>query len=229
MGWFGEIPRVLGTGWGPVPKVPFEGGSERRLRRKCCRPPLGFLAMILKTARLTLRPQRDDDAVPLYAILSDPEAMRYWSRPAITRLAVVEELIAEQQAAMVTGCYRYWSVVEEGDVIGSVDVSDIRQKSAELGFLFRRSRWGLGLASEAVAAVIAHAMGSLTLQQLVSVVQMGNKPAIRVLEKNRFVLVDRKNVMIASGEVRDCGFYLLRSAETGHLCYAANRGPGQQT
>jgi len=51
--------------------------------------------MILKTARLTLRPQEQADASALFAILSDEAAMRFWNRPAMTRLAVCEELLRE--------------------------------------------------------------------------------------------------------------------------------------
>jgi [ribosomal protein S5]-alanine N-acetyltransferase len=165
--------------------------------------------MILKTTRLTLRPQHEDDAACLFAILNDVQAMRFWSRPPIKRLAVVEELIQEQQVAMASGVCRYWTVLEGGDAIGSVDLSLIRQGSAELGFLFRRDRWGLGLASEAVGAVSAHAIGPIGLTRLASAVQMENKAASRVLEKNGFLLVDRRNVTIAGGQLRDCGFYLL--------------------
>ena len=94
--------------------------------------------MILTTDRLTLRPQESGDASALSAILSDGEAMRFWSRPAITRLAVVEDLVREQQDAMTSGLCRYWTVEEKGDVIGSVDLSLIENASAELGFLLRR-------------------------------------------------------------------------------------------
>ena len=59
--------------------------------------------MILKTERLTLRPQAEGDAAALFSILNDAEAMRFWNRPPITRLAVVEELVREQQAAMAAG------------------------------------------------------------------------------------------------------------------------------
>ncbi len=47
--------------------------------------------------------QVQNDSPALFAILNDPVAMRCWHRPAIARLAVVEELVAEQQAAMETG------------------------------------------------------------------------------------------------------------------------------
>jgi ribosomal-protein-alanine N-acetyltransferase len=166
--------------------------------------------MMLKTQRLTLKPQQMGDAPALFMILNDTEAMRFWSRPAITRLAVVEELLTEQQAAMAGGVCHYWTVREGTDTVGSVDLSLIQDGSAELGFLFRRDRWGLGLASEAAAAVVAHAMGPLGLTRLASAIQAENQAAARVLEKCGFARVDRRSVTIASGQSRDCAFYLLR-------------------
>ena len=166
--------------------------------------------MILKTQRLTLKPQTANDATALFAILNDAEAMRFWSRAPITRLAVVEDLICEQQTAMANGVCQYWTAWEDTDAIGSLDLSLIRDGSAELGFLLRRDRWGQGLASEAAAAVAAHALGPLGLMRLASAIQAENLAAARVLEKTGFALIDRRQVTIASGQSRDCAFYLLR-------------------
>jgi [ribosomal protein S5]-alanine N-acetyltransferase len=166
--------------------------------------------MILKTDRLILRPQAMADAPDLFAILSDPETMRFWSRPVITRLAVVEELMCEQQAAMDQGLCRYWTLHSNGRAIGSVDLSLIQEASAELGFILRSDRWGAGLASEAVGAVIAHAFDALRLSRLAAVAQSANRAAVRVLEKNRFALIETRPVMIADGQRKDCAFYLLR-------------------
>jgi RimJ/RimL family protein N-acetyltransferase len=166
--------------------------------------------MILKTARLTLRPQRQGDATALFAILSSPEAMRFWSRPAVTRPEVVEEMLREQQVAMASGLCQYWTVLEGDDAIGSVDLSLIQDGSAELGFLFRPDRWGKGLASEAAGAVAGHALGPMALNRLASAIQADNRGAARVLEKTGFTLVARRSVTIASGQSRDCAFYLLR-------------------
>jgi len=165
--------------------------------------------MILNTDRLSLRPQQLGDALCLFAILSDRIAMRFWHRPAITRLAAVEELLIEQKAAMESGLCRYWTVMEQGDAIGSIDLSLIAQDSAQLGFLFRRDRWGHGLATEAAAAVIAHGFAAMGLHRLASATQMENRGAARVLEKNGFVLVEKRSATIASGQRKDCGFYLL--------------------
>lgn len=171
---------------------------------------LSFFKMILNTARLTLKPQQQSDAPALFSILGDVEAMRFWSHPPIARLAVVEELVREQQAAQANGQCRYWTVQEDTDTIGSVDLSLIQNGSAELGFLFRRDRWGQGLAGEAVAAVIRYALGPMALNRLAAAIQADNHKAARVAEKSGFVAIDRRRAAIASGEIRDCVFYLLR-------------------
>jgi len=167
------------------------------------------LAAILKTPRLILRPQEEAHAPALFAILSDARAMRFWNRSTIARLAVVQDLMAEQQAAMADGLCCYWTVTEDGEVIGSVDISLIQDDSAELGFLLRPDRWGLGLASEAVAAVIGYGFEVLHLTRLAAAVQMANHAAARVLEKNGFMRIETRPVLLADGQKRDCAFYLL--------------------
>jgi ribosomal-protein-alanine N-acetyltransferase len=169
--------------------------------------------MDLKTPRLTLRPQQQADAAALFAILNDEHAMRFWNRPAITRLAVVEELVREQQAAMAQGLCRYWTLIQDAAAIGSVDISLIQDGCAELGFLLRRDRWGGGLATEAVGAVIAHGFGALALTRLAAAIQTENRAAARVLEKNNFRAIDTRPVLLANGESKACDFY-LRVRET---------------
>ena len=163
---------------------------------------------ILKTPRLILRPQEEADAPALFTILSDARAMRFWNRSTIARLAVVEELVREQQAAMADGLCCYWTLTQDGEAIGSVDLSLIQDGSAELGFLLRPDRWGLGLASEAVAAVVGYGFKVLHLKRLAAAVQTANGPAARVLEKNGFIRVESRPVRLADGQSRDCDFYL---------------------
>jgi RimJ/RimL family protein N-acetyltransferase len=166
--------------------------------------------MLLRTARLVLRPQIPADAAPLFDILSDAQAMRFWSRPAITELAVAAELVREQQAAMAGLICRYWTILESRQAIGSIDLSLIRDGSAELGFLLRPDRWDQGFASEAVGAVIAYALGPLSLMRLAAAVQTENRAAARVLEKNGFSQVQQRAVTLPGGDSRVCGFYLLK-------------------
>src|SRR3954464_13134429 len=163
--------------------------------------------MILTTERLVLRPRETWDSAALFAILGDREAMRFWGRPAITRLAVVDEVIAEQQIATAEGLCHYWTITEKGEAVGSVDLSLIQDGAAELGFLVRRDHWGRGLASEAAAAVAGHGLKDIGLRRIVAVVQNENIPAVRVLEKIGFRQVERRAVVLPSGERRLCVFY----------------------
>src|SRR3569623_858829 len=146
--------------------------------------------MILSTARLSLKPQAQADAPALLRSLGDAGAMRFWNRPPITDPAVVEGLVEEQQAAMAAGLCRYWTVWEGGAAIGSIDLRLIENQSAALGFLVRRDRWGLGLASEAASAVVAHAFGALALDRLSAGTKAGNAAARRVQETTGFRLME---------------------------------------
>ena len=166
--------------------------------------------MLLKTARLTLRPQVQADAAPLFTILSDAEAMRFWNRPPLARAAVAESLVAEQIAAQAQGLCRYWTVLEDGAVIGSVDLSLIENESAELGFLLRRDRWGEGLASEAARAVADFGLGPLGLARLAAAALASNRAARRVLEKTGFTLVETCDARLADGRTMPAVFYLRR-------------------
>jgi len=165
--------------------------------------------MILTTARLLLRPQQAEDAQALFDILGDADAMRFWNRPPLTRLAVAQGLIAEQLAAQAAGLCRYWTLLEEGRVVGSIDLSLIENRSAELGFLLRRDRWGQGLASEAARAVAAFGLGAMELARLAAAVHAENRGARRVLEKTGFRLVEIRPARQADGRSVTAAFYLM--------------------
>jgi len=166
--------------------------------------------MFLTTARLTLRPMLQSDTAALFAILGDTEAMRFWQRPAITRLAVAEEIVREQIAA--EALCRYWTVWRQDDAIGSCDLSfiDPVENRAETGFLFRRDQWGQRYAAEAMGAVIGHGFDGLGLQLLTASTHARNLRAW-VLERLDFDLeglVDGHQPV--PGVVMDCAFYALR-------------------
>jgi RimJ/RimL family protein N-acetyltransferase len=206
-GRFGETPRGVGWAWGPGQLSGLKG-AERGGYGAEAAGRLSFFMLI--TPRLILRPQTSADAPALFVILSDERAMRFWNRSTIGRLAVVEELVREQQAAMAAGQCCYWTLFRDGEAVGSIDLSLIQSGSAELGFMLRPELWGQGLASEAVGAVIAHAFDGLGLTRLAAAVQSANRAAARVLEKNSFTRIESRPVLLASGVRAACDFYLCR-------------------
>jgi RimJ/RimL family protein N-acetyltransferase len=165
--------------------------------------------MILQTDRLTLRPMREGDAAALFAILGDPHAMRFWDRPAIARLAVAQDMVAEQLDWMAEGQCRYWTVWREDDALGSVDLSLIRGRGAELGILIRRDRWSMGFGGEAVAAVLAEAFGPMRLLRVRARIHAQNRAAARLLTRAAFRLEEsHPNFPLPGGGVRPCEVYL---------------------
>ena len=139
-------------------------------------------SMILETSRLVLRPMTMTDAPALFAILGDAEAMEFWGRPPLPRLATVEAQMADELAAMRAGGFFCWTVVKDDDAIGSIDLKLGGGAEAWTGFAFRHDQWGRGLGREALSAVIANAFGPMQLARLMARVQEDNQRAIRLLQ-----------------------------------------------
>jgi RimJ/RimL family protein N-acetyltransferase len=69
--------------------------------------------------------------------------------------AIVEQLLAD----METGDTCYWTVrLRDGVFAGLCDLSELGAgESADIGFMFVRRLWGMGLAFETVTSVLTHA------------------------------------------------------------------------
>jgi ribosomal-protein-alanine N-acetyltransferase len=170
--------------------------------------------MILKTERLVLRPMAVGDAAGLFAILGDPEAMAFWHREPLPRLATVEAQMADELAAMAAGGFFYWTVLQNCQTIGSIDLSHSDGEGAWTGFALRRDVWGQGLAREALASVIAHAFGPLQLNHLSARVQSGNARALRLLGALGFYRKGDLPDIARGGERRACALYRLDRSAT---------------
>lgn len=172
---------------------------------------------ILDTDRLHLRPLAARDAEALFAIMSDPEAMRFWDWPPFRELQTVREVLAGQILSMEGGQTRYWAVCLKGTgaAIGTCDMSDIDRHHgrAEVGFAFHRSYWGNGYAYEAMSAVIPNAFVDMDLVRLGARLHAGNHASRRLLERLGFSYEGRlAGHVVREGERRDCLLYgLLRT------------------
>jgi RimJ/RimL family protein N-acetyltransferase len=165
--------------------------------------------MILKTGRLVLRPMAMEDAPALFAILGDPEAMRFWDRAALPRVTTVQAQIEDELAAMAAGGFFYWTVLKDDEAIGSIDLSHIDGMDAWTGFAFHRDHWGQGFAREALGAVAGHAFGPLRLIGLMARVQTGNRRAVRLLQSVGFQERGALPDIVRDGETRACMRYRL--------------------
>jgi len=154
--------------------------------------------VLFETARLRCRRWVATDLEPLLAVYADAEAMRFVGdgRP-ITRDECARwlEVTAANYARRGYGMFALESrpaqvrnaggaPAEPATVVGFCGlVHPGNQVQPEVKYAFRRSHWGLGLASEAVPALLRYGAAAHGLAHVIATVAPGNAASQRVLRK----------------------------------------------
>jgi len=113
------------------------------------------------TARLRLRRAGMDDLAAIHAVLSDAQAMRYWSTPPHATLEQSRVWLASMVAASPSESDDFL-IEYEGRVIGKAGC----WRMPEIGFVLHPDFWGKGLAHEAVGAAIEHVLAASRSRRL---------------------------------------------------------------
>lgn len=169
---------------------------------------------VLTTGRLTLRPLAADDEAALFAIFSDPEVVRYWSRSAWTDMAQADEMLAAALRDYADGSgLRYGIVVSAtAELIGVASLFAFNRdnRRCELGYVLGSRHWRRGYVSKALVPVLEHAFGALEMNRIEADIDPQNLASGRVLEKLGFrqegFMPER---WIVHGEFADTAFYGL--------------------
>jgi [ribosomal protein S5]-alanine N-acetyltransferase len=163
----------------------------------------------LETQRLLLREFVPEDVDALAAVLSDPEAMRFY--PAPLDLAAVGAWIERNRRRYADAGHGLWAMIlkSSGELIGDcgltrqiVDGAD----EIEIGYHVRRDLWGRGYAPEAARACQDYGFARLGADRLISLIRPENLPSRRVAEKTGLTLW--KEVMWR--DVLHCVFVIRR-------------------
>lgn len=144
----------------------------------------------IETARLILRPWGDGDLETYARITSDPETMRYmWSG------AGHSPPEAEIDVRAMVEHWERWDfghwVVEEretGEMIGRTGIKrhddwELDPENTEVGWLYDRSRWNRGYATEGALAAVAFAFEELGRPEVISIADVDNAASQRVMAK----------------------------------------------
>lgn len=142
---------------------------------------------VLHTPRLTLRPRGPDDAEALFATMSDPEAMRWWSHPPCASVDALRIRFADDHPD-----WRNWAVARRDDerAIGFVAAGVRRPGVSEIGYLFARDTWGQGIAIEGLTALLTQLFAEGT-RRVFADIDPDNAPSIRLVRRLGFVLEGR--------------------------------------
>ena len=141
----------------------------------------------IETERLILRrfdPARDSE--PMLAVYGDPEVMRFIPGGANRSLDAARTRLEQYAAAQDSRGFSSWAVVERtsGEVVGDAGFGVFRQTGdLELGYTFRRDRWGRGYATEAARACLRAVQAHLVVPRIVAVVDEENARSAIVAER----------------------------------------------
>lgn len=146
---------------------------------------VSFDRVLLRTARLTLRPLREGDAVTLFRIFSDPEATRYWSAPPWSNTSDADAYIARDLKAMSEGTYLRLGVERQsdGELIGNCTLFNLvlQSRRAEVGYILDRTAWGRGYMLEAVTALLDFGFTELDLNRVEADIDPRNTASEKLL------------------------------------------------
>ncbi|KAG9613908.1 N-acetyltransferase GCN5, partial [Aureobasidium melanogenum] len=109
-----------------------------------------------KQTRISLRPRQESDAEALFATMSHPDSMKYWSRGPFTSLFSLQDYFSADSTS--TSGWKTWAIVKANDLsdkaIGFVAAGTRRKGVSEIGYLVAREALGNGYGREAVSLLI---------------------------------------------------------------------------
>ncbi|SNT38482.1 Protein N-acetyltransferase, RimJ/RimL family [Asanoa hainanensis] len=178
----------------------------------------------LTTERLVLRDVTHDDADELFALVDDPEVMRYINggKPA-SRTAARDRTLPEMLRGYPAfgGGRAVWAAEERagGRFVGWFALRPTdpeRPDVADLGYRLRRAAWGLGYATEGARAVVDKGFEELGVRLVVADTMTVNTGSRRVLEKVGLRFVNQFHTdwpdVIEGSEQGDVAYELTRAA-----------------
>lgn len=143
-------------------------------------------ATVLTTARLRLRPVREDDVDALHALWTDPQVRRYlWDDLVIERATAAERVAASEESFARAG-WGLWAMEAPGGaaLIGAIGLVEIDPAvGPEIIYSLHPDHQGRGHATEASAAVLDHAFDALGFARVPGRTDTPNRASARVLER----------------------------------------------
>ena len=133
------------------------------------------------TERLVLRLPRETDVPDIHAILSDEEAMTYWSFGPHTSLEATRAWLKPLFEDPTSSPYDFF-IEMEGRIVGKMGC----WRLPEVGFILNRRVWGRGLAREALVGLIGYMRGQGVSDHLWADVDPRNQRSRKLLESCGF-------------------------------------------
>lgn len=153
----------------------------------------GYIIVLLKTERLTVRPIKENDWRSIQEIWADFNASRFaqYDMPHMTDDADVQARIAKWASVSGTD-HMFFAVCLAERMIGYI-VLHIRENSHEIGYCFHSAYHGKGYAKESHIALFDY-MRTLGITKFSAGTAIRNEPSVKLLTSLGFKLVGREKV-----------------------------------
>ncbi|HOV58246.1 MAG TPA: GNAT family protein [Rhodanobacteraceae bacterium] len=142
---------------------------------------------VIESARLRLRELRVEDADALFALFSDPEVMRYWSRGPWTERAEALEHIERMNHGRAEVEFYPWAIarLEDDGLVGTASLFEIAREHGRgmIGYAVAPAWQGRGYALEAVRSMLRFAFEVLGMQRIEIDTDPANTPSRRLAER----------------------------------------------
>jgi RimJ/RimL family protein N-acetyltransferase len=142
---------------------------------------LCIMSLTLRTARLLLRPWRDEDVEAFAAMFADPAVMEFLM-PSTDR-AAIDAIVGRVRAHFDRHGFGWWAaeLEETGAFIGFIGLSHIPFEAhftpaVEVGWRLASAYWGQGYATEGACAALEAGFTRLGLSEIVSITVPANLP-----------------------------------------------------
>lgn len=172
----------------------------------------------LETERLVLRALTPDDAAAIFAYSSDPEVARYVAWDAHRSVDDTKAFLDLTMGRYASGDALDWGMVYKGDgrLVGTSGFvgREPEHARAEVGCVLHRVYWGMGLAAEALGAMISFGFERMGLNRIEGRCIAENTASARIMEKAGMAYegtMRRREFM--KGEYRDMKLYAILKDE----------------
>lgn len=140
----------------------------------------------ITTPRLTLRPFKRTDAIPLHRILNQPNILQYYPNPVPPDMERVEKIIERQLTHWIDHRYGWWAVIPNGgtELIGWNGLQYLPETDeVEVGYLLSQPFWGNGFATEGAQASLRFGFDNFNFGEIIGLTHPNNTASQNVLKK----------------------------------------------
>ena len=140
----------------------------------------------IETERLVLRKISTEDALDIFLLRTNEEAMQYIKKPKMNSIDDAIELIK----VMNSPDRIQWGIALKNNnkIIGTIGYHKIIKDHyrAEIGYMLLPVYWNTGLMSEAISSVIDFGFNKMNLHSIEAIIDPGNAVSRKILEKFNF-------------------------------------------